>query len=219
MEQLINDYYEEKEAELIEAENQERIRQRRMEELAERRRKQNKEEMKTGKGEKLMGKKIVSKRPHSKPEKLQDEEENEKMKEYKRKERLKKRQSRSVIWMPTSHPCTTKDRGITLDKVGARSANKKAKQMILKSAKKGYDKEELKEWDDEHKKTINKNMNKQMTYSDVENCLFKPRILLTEEQQKNMAKDIDDFITKMGKNLSKKCPNVYKVCKIGRAHV
>jgi len=185
MEKFIKRHYKRKEEELKEAEELGRFEQEQRELLAKKRREQDAADMK------------------AKKHQLQQKS--------KKKKKRKKRASRTKIWMPTSKPCTSKDLAITLDNVVVRSANIRAQKMIMRSSMKEYNKEEIKEWNSKYEPIRKDNMKKQLTYDEIKNCLFKPLVSLTEQE------DIGAVIKKMGKNFINKYPEVYRAYKYHKA--
>eukprot|EP00826_Nyctotherus_ovalis_P015316 TRINITY_DN14343_c0_g1_i12.p2 TRINITY_DN14343_c0_g1~~TRINITY_DN14343_c0_g1_i12.p2 ORF type:complete len:234 (-),score=98.63 TRINITY_DN14343_c0_g1_i12:438-1139(-) len=195
MEEIIRRHYRAKEEELREAEEMERFEEEQREEAAKKLREQRAAEVKA--------KKLLEARA---------EEVEDKMRVY-REKRRKRDKSKTRVWMPTSKPCTSNDRGVTLDNVVARSANAKAQEMILRSSAKELSPQEVKEWNNKYEPIRKENRKRQLTYSEIENCLFRPRTTLSAKEQE----DVQEIINKMGKNFANKYPDVYKACMYHKA--
>lgn len=196
MEEVIRRHYRAKEEELREAEEVEKFEEEQREERAKKRREQKAAEVKAKKSQGIQPK---------------AEESEDRMKVYREKRR--RNRSKTRVWMPTSKPCASSDRGVALDDVVMRSANAKAQLMIRRASAKDASPREAKEWNSKCEEIRRENKNRQLTYSEIENCLFRPRTTLNAKEQE----DVQEIVKKMGKNFAIKYPDVYKACMYHKA--
>lgn len=130
---------------------------------------------------------------------------------------VKLKQQKAPVWIPSSKPCST-DKGLTLGESTARSTNAKGKTSSNKVPIARSNTFQLHPWNCQNEE-IKKKMEKILgSYSDVENCTFRPYIKPSSSFyafSKLQFKPADEIIpeeevNKMGQNFQDKFPDVYK---------
>jgi len=117
------------------------------------------------------------------------------------------------FWIPSSKPCSS-EKGFSLSELTTRSTNIKGRQAPQEPSISELTQFQLHPWNRKDNLIKEKLLQVMLTYSDAENCTFRPKIgNYTIEGKVNKAIDeIDprELVEEMGENFQKKYPYVFK---------
>lgn len=118
------------------------------------------------------------------------------------------------FWIPSSKPCPAKEKGLTLGEATAKTTNVKGKKKEYGTSIRTLGEFALHAWNRKDELINEKKEKIMMTFSDVQNCTFKPHVTPYNNGgvifKKEEEIDPKEVANAMGKNFEKSYPYVFK---------